>query len=213
MLYDNNNWIEKLLNAHIPKICIVRNEYITELNKFLESLPEYNKLLIAGSGLGLEAKILSKKANQVLGVDNNPFIVKMSQAYVQIPNVKFTLGDINNLPFEDKSYNAAILDFGTIGNFNDAEQIRITKELTRVSSNVYMDFYTEDFNHKRHRMYQEEGWSRVKIENGNLTNMDADTSRSLSKEHLNKIVAKANPDVKKIEFTPIKGFGYMTKIE
>jgi ubiquinone/menaquinone biosynthesis C-methylase UbiE len=209
--YNDPIIIERLLNSHIEKVCPARIDYNKLQEEYFKDNIRNSKVLVAGSGLGFEVAILSEYNKYVLGIDNNPLLIKMSQAYFQKPNIKFSLADFTNLPLERDSYDNAILNYGTIGNFNKFEQQNIINELLRVASTIHVDFYTPEGNSKRKDMYDQEGWRNVRIDTNAFISDDGGYSRIFTDLEFNDLVRSTGHF--NVSYTKLDGFGYYAKIE
>lgn len=209
--YDSQLFIERLLIEHDPDRCPTRADYIEKQNSILEDISRKN-ILVAGSGLGKEVELLAKKNKSVLGVDNNPFLITMSKAYVQGNNLMFIEEDFMNLPIYDKCYDISLLNFGTIGSFKEFEQRMIIQELMRVSKQSLIDFYTPESNETRINMYSEAGWKNVHVEKNAIVSDDGGHSQIFKREEFSDLVKSVSDSYKINQFIPIEGFGYMAQI-
>lgn len=208
--YDSDFIIEMMLNTHNPDLCPIRADFIEKEMKYIRKIGDPSKrILVAGSGLGLEVKEIAKRNQFVLGIDNNMTMIKMAQAYIKAPNIKFALGDFTNLALDDKSYDQSVLNFGTIGNFSERDQIRIIKELLRVSTSAHIDFYTPEATELRLKMYEEEGWRNVTVKGNAIVGPDA-YSKFFTLDEFSNLVSEAGGYIQ--QTYPIKYFGYMTRI-
>jgi len=70
-----------------------------------------DKVLDAGCGEGFYLMLLDKVYGcQVLGLDNDPKILERAKKWVkEKSNIKFAVGDVTNLPFENESFDKIIL--------------------------------------------------------------------------------------------------------
>ncbi|MGV8151288.1 MAG: class I SAM-dependent methyltransferase [Candidatus Woesearchaeota archaeon] len=208
--YGNPIVIERLINSHINAVCPACIDYNNLQEKYFKENINDSKVLVAGSGLGFETAILSEYNKYVLGIDNNPLLVKMSQAYFQKPNIRFSLGDFTNLALDTSSYDHAILNYGTIGNFNIFEQKNIIQELSRVAKVVHIDFYTREGNLNRKAMYDQEGWRRVRITDGAFTSEEGGYSQIFSKREFDNLVKSSGNF--RAKYSKLPKFGYYAKI-
>ena len=122
----------------------------------------------------------------------------------------FLKGDITQLDYDNKEFDSAILNMGTIGNFDN--KINVISELLRVARTVYFDFYppTPEGLEQRRRMYSEEGWTNVRIEGKKVVSNDGLDSKSLSKKKINEIVKSIKAKVKYYEY---HNFATMARIK
>ena len=212
--YTHSEFIIKLLKSHDAEICPIRKQFIDEETRYFKNHVRGGGVLVAGSGLGLEAKTLSNFNSYVLGIDNNPLLVSLSQAYISEPNVRFMLGDFTGLPIPDLEFDHAVLNYGTIGNFGSQDQKRIIKELTRVARITHIDFYTLQGG-LRLEMYRQEGWSGVQETRGAVITADGGYSQTFQDSEFIDLVKLAS-EKSGIELHPLDvsgiQFGYMAKI-
>ena len=92
---------------------------------------ELNALDLA-TGTGDVAFKLASKCNQVVGLDiaeNMIEIAKVKQSKKQIKNIEFIVGDAENLPFDDKSFDIITIAYGFR---NISDQSKALKEFNRV---------------------------------------------------------------------------------
>ncbi len=81
-----------------------REPLFRELVKSFQ-FPAWSKGLDAGCGIGSITKLLFDAVNEtgdVTGLDISPELISIAQN--RYPNIKFTTGDINDLPFHDNSF-------------------------------------------------------------------------------------------------------------
>jgi len=90
---------------------------------------------------------------------------------------------------------------GTIGNFEDKQSI--IKELTRVSTRFYFDFYKTGSIalEKRLKMYQQEAWFDLKVNEEKITNKLGFESDSISEDKIIKLAKDNNCAVKLYSLT------------
>jgi ubiquinone/menaquinone biosynthesis C-methylase UbiE len=75
------------------------------MRKIMDELPE-GPVLDAGCGTGRHTKYLVDAGREVLGVDANEGM--LAQAKQKLPDVEFRVGNVNDLPVEDASYNSIV---------------------------------------------------------------------------------------------------------
>lgn len=92
-------------HAGIYELC--KDDYPPILDE-LEKL-DFNNLLDVGCGTGPMIELLSKKYpdKHYTGLDLRPKMIEVANAK-KLPNTKFIVGDSENLPFEDDSFDAVI---------------------------------------------------------------------------------------------------------
>ncbi len=187
---NSNIIVEKLRRAHNPNLAIIRGTFFKAEYLFFRKNVRDQLVLVVGSGLGDDSFELVQYNKKVVGIELLSDLVLTSSQIKQklnLSNVEFYQED---LFFHNPSrkYDTSILNMGTIGNFNDKQKL-ITKLLS-YSKRVCLDFYLEDeMSLKiRKKMYQEEGWKNVKIENKKIVSEDGLESKSISKLELTKII-------------------------
>lgn len=204
--------IKRLESAHDIKRKHIRKDFFKAENKFFQAYIKNKKVLIAGSGLGHDTFELAKYNKEVIGIEIVEYFLDYSidkLKELKLNNVKLKLGDFTKLSYKDKYFDAAILNMGTIGNFDDKE--KVIKELLRVSKKVYLDFYKEDPTSLkiRKKMYEEEKWINVRIKGTTIKSDDGLESISIPKEEITKIVKKLKA---KVKYYPILNFATMAEI-
>lgn len=212
--YDDQLVLERLLQAHNPNVSPIRDDYMKKQYEFFHKNINNKYVLVAGSGLGKEVATLAKYNRFVVGIDNNPLLVKMSKAYFHGSNMLFKQKDfMNSFFFLNEKHDVSFLNWGTIGNFNELEQIKIINNLVGVSKEcTYMDFYTPDNNQNRIEMYTQEGWKNVRVKGNAIVSDDGGHSQIFTPKKFEKLVHSTNDSFKINAYYPIEGFGYMAKI-
>jgi ubiquinone/menaquinone biosynthesis C-methylase UbiE len=81
-----------------------------------------------GTGSGLFAEEFSKRNFKVTGIDSNPEMIKAAGKYV--PEAEFRIASAENLPFSDKSFDAAFM--GLVLHETD-DYLKALQEMKRVS--------------------------------------------------------------------------------
>ena len=188
---STENIKQRLLVAHDPKQATVRCQFFDAEYAFFRAHIRDQKILVAGAGLGHDSFELVGYNRAVVGVELlEPFVdYSRNQAKILgLDNVVFQQGDITSLLFSDGEFDSAVLNMGTLGNFDDKNQV--LHELSRVANHVYFDFYppTRDGLEKRRVMYSEEKWKNVRIEGTRVVSDDGLDSSSLSQKEVSGIV-------------------------
>lgn len=84
-----------------------RYDYLPILEELEKT--DFKDVLDVGCGPGTMLELLSKKypENNYIGLDLTPKMIEVANAK-NLPNTKFVVGDSENLPFEDESFDAVI---------------------------------------------------------------------------------------------------------
>lgn len=210
---DPMNIVKRLEIAHNPKQSIIRGKFFEKEHAFFNKYIKGKKVLVAGSGLGHDSFILARNNEEVIGIEILEPLVKIANFNLKknkIDNLCFMVGDISNLDYSDEEFDVAILNMGTIGNFENKG--KILRELLRVARKVYFDFYPPSRNNLeiRRKMYSEELWKNVRISKNRIISDDGLESTSLSKEEVNKIIRDIGA---KVKYHLLNEFSLMAEIE
>jgi ubiquinone/menaquinone biosynthesis C-methylase UbiE len=200
-----------LILANDPLLSKRRKLFFKSESNFFKKNITGQKVLVAGSGLGHDSAKLSKYNKKVIGVEILKKLHNYSKKKFRFKNLKFINKDIKDLDYKDKYFDSAVLNMGTIGNFNDRYILEIIKVLIRLSKTLYINFYKKDkvSLKERYKMYLEEGWLIPKIKNNIFYTSDGYFSRSFSKDDFNKYIIKLNLRVK---YYNLNKFTIMAKI-
>ena len=97
--FNDEEWWEKHFNRH-PSEKIVELFAMPRIKIIMDyvSINKNTKILDIGCGTGNFTYYFQKLSNEVRGMDNSPIMVKRN------PCNNITLGDANNIPFPDKSF-------------------------------------------------------------------------------------------------------------
>ena len=206
---DVQNIVRILNLAHNPDVAKIRTKFFAQEDLFFCREIQGTRVLVAGSGLGYEAMELARFNTEVIGVEIlSPLVVLANKEKEkrEILNPSFEQGDIIKLRFPDKYFGAAVLNMGTIGNFDD--KLSVVRELLRVAHKVILDFYTTNQKHfeERTRMYEEEGWKNVHVEGITFVSDDGLESKSIEESEFEDIAKKLNIHVR---FHPFYSFAKM----
>ena len=199
----------RLQRAHNESKSKIRHLFFEAENDFFRKNIRDKNVLVAGSGLGHDAFELAKYNKNVVGVEILENLLDLSQkalSKTQLDNVEFIFGDLKSLKYQDNNFDVSVLNMGTISDFENKQQV--LEELLRVSNKVYFDFYppNTDSLETRKRMYEEEGWQDVKIENKTIVSSDGLSSESVSEKNVREIAEDLGVD---IELYPICDFATM----
>ncbi|MBW2991345.1 class I SAM-dependent methyltransferase [Candidatus Woesearchaeota archaeon] len=114
--------LQRLCDAHNPKKARIRAKFFEKEFEFFSKHIRDQNVLVAGSGFGHDSFELAKYNKLVLGVELHPTLVEYSKKNAQrlgFSNINFEQGDITNLRFKKNTFDSAVLNMGTIGNFDD----------------------------------------------------------------------------------------------
>ncbi len=107
--YDQNEeqYAKSVMNLYPPQ----------DLDEFTALLPKSAKVLDAGCGPGRDTNLLTKRGYQAEGIDISRGLVDVAKK--QFPNLKFSVGNLLELPYETNSFdgiwaNASLLHFETV---------------------------------------------------------------------------------------------------
>ena len=205
---------QRLEIAHNPNQAVIRGQFLDAEYAFFQREIRGQKVLVAGSGLGDDSFVLAKYNRKVVGVELiEPFVgySRKRAEELGLDNIVFEHGDITNLRFSNGEFDSAVLNMGTIGNFNNKQMV--LSELLRVANTVYFDFYlpTPSGLEKRKKMYSEEKWTNVRIEGTRVISDDGLDSISLSQEEINTIVKSLGAKVKYHQFHEFSMMAEVTK--
>ncbi|MEK6926203.1 MAG: class I SAM-dependent methyltransferase, partial [Nanoarchaeota archaeon] len=150
---------QRLSTANNSKISKIRGKFFADEDNFYRKNIKNKIVLVAGSGLGNDAIRISKYNKKVVGIDILPKLVSFSEKRrkkLGIKNISFKVGDIKKLKYKNNSFDVAVLNMGTIGNFDNKAEI--IKELLRACKEAYIDFYQDSkkSRERRKKMYEEE---------------------------------------------------------
>lgn len=200
----NSDIIKKRLEvAHNPDQSIVRCQFFDAENIFFRKHVFNQRVLIAGSGLGNDSFELAKYNNEVIGIDLIQSFVEYAKKEAKgrkLKNVHFECKDITKLDYPEDYFDSAVLNMGTIGNFDDKE--KIISSLLKISKKLYFDFYPPIQKNlkKRKKMYEQEKWINVRIDGTKIVSDDGLDSLSLSEEEISRIIKSMGASVKYYRF-------------
>lgn len=211
--YQSLDYIRQRLEvSHDPRQSIIRGKFFQSEYQFFRKHIRNQNVLVAGSGLGHDSIELAKYNKSVVGVELIKVFFEESQKRIKnlrLKNIEFQHSDFTKLPYPNKYFDSAVLNMGTIGNFDDKHMV--LAELLRVAANVYFDFYPPNKKglEERKKMYKEEGWLNVRIKGVGLVSDDGLDSISLSPRDIEKVVRSLGA---KVEFYKLNSFSVMAEI-
>jgi hypothetical protein len=212
-LYHNPQWnLENMLRimcrCNNPDIAYTRMNFYYAEHIFFRKHIKNQSVLVAGSGFGMELLELSQYNKSVIGLEINPVLAGISRCYLRRDNIKIVDGDFMDIKYK-KEFDSSILNMGTIGNFDDEKKIKIIKELKRVSTKAYIDFYTAGNIAKRLKMYREEGWKNPRVESDAVISDDGLYSETYTIRRFKNLVKKSGYEAK---IYPMLQYAWMAEI-
>ncbi len=168
-------------------------------------------VLVVGSGLGHDTFDLARFNQEVVGID-------LITLFVEIANAQLTSHAATNVSFvvdnfftwdPGRSFDVAVLNMGTIGNFDDP--VRVMQRLLELAPAAYFDFYLpgNELMLLRQKMYEQEGWKSVCIVGNTALNYQGLDSTSFDPEILQHLASQADIEM---TFWPLVEFAVMAGI-
>ncbi|MEI6850176.1 MAG: class I SAM-dependent methyltransferase, partial [archaeon] len=107
------------------------------------------KVLELGVGNGKTLKsIVKDKPKSISAIDFSKKAIDICKSEFRDKKIEFIEGDVNDLPFEDESFDMVVCYY-VLNNLNKDDQIKTVKEIHRVLSNngkvLFEDFAKGDF--------------------------------------------------------------------
>lgn len=200
---------ERLLDSHDPKKATIRSKMLQSENNYFRANINNQNVLVAGSGLGHDTYELARYNRHVTGIELVPEFVDYSRRHIDLPNVNFVNGDFTDPKSIDGFFDSSVLNMGTIGNFDDPEEV--IRSLLDVSSSLYFDFYFKESKalEKRERMYKEEGWKNIRVIGDMIVSDDGIEFKSFSEEEMDSIMASIE---RSAEYSQLNDFVVMAKV-
>lgn len=191
--------VERLKIAHDPNQAKVRAYFFEKENEFFRRNINNQIVLVAGSGLGHDSFELAKYNKRVIGVEFDETLIQIAEKRAKelgLQNIEFRKEDITSLNYSTNDFNSAVLNMGTISNFDNKEGV--IKSLLRVSQTVYLDFYPPIPKGLkiRKKMYEEEKWNNVQIKDTAIISEDGLESVSITEKKMTEIVSSIDAKVK-----------------
>lgn len=204
--------IERLTTAHDSAKAKIRGIFFEKEYEFFRKHIKNQIVLVAGSGLGHDSFEIAKQNKKVVGVELLRELVGIAKEKLEklgFKNIEFKQGDFTDLQYPDSYFDSAILNMGTISDFES--RAKVVKELLRVARVIYLDFYppTRKGLKIRKKMYKEEEWQNVKIEGNAVVSDDGLYSASISKKEVLEMVDSIGA---KVKFYPLCDFAVMAEI-
>ena len=118
-LQSDNIAVQRLNASHDPAVSIIRTAFFAAEYAFFRKHIRNSNVLVAGAGLGHDSVELAAYNHSVVGIELHPELVRRATRqcnHEQRGNVTFVQGDMRKTTFTDQSFDAAVLNMGTIGN-------------------------------------------------------------------------------------------------
>ncbi len=200
-------------NAHNRELAPTRCAFFDDEFAFFETNIRNRNVLVVGCGLGHDSFELAKYNAHVTGIDIFPsYVAESTKRLKQFPhlqNVDFQVADILANNFSKNQFDIAILNMGTICNFDNKADFLL--EMTRVAHLAYVDFYIPgpSGREKRGKFYTEEGFIKVLLREDEFYNADGFSSKAISKEDFAKIVNESGLHA---SYIPINSYTLMAPV-
>lgn len=179
-----------------------KNLFQKEKDYLRSQIKPNSKVLDIGCGNGRNILSLVGVAGNITGLDNSEKAVEDArQNLKEYSNVEVVLGDALSLPFEDKSFNFAVLSM-TLVNFADGK-VKALEEMKRVvkdDGKVIISVYSEKALPERVSMYDQVG-AKIKSEKDGYVVFETEglTSEQFSKKELEDLANKAGLKIENYE--------------
>lgn len=145
-------WKAFIFNLIMPVYALLFHLQVKKYGRIVEKaagmidLSQYQSFLDVGCGNGALCFVLRKRGNRVAGVDYLPSMAAIARRNLKGTGVQITRANIlARLPFEDKSFDAAIASYVLHG-MHPAERQKVYAEMSRVAGRAVI-FY--DYNAKK----------------------------------------------------------------
>lgn len=128
--------------------------------KFVKEATKHNpkSALDCACGTGDIAFMMESEVPHVVGLDFSENMIEFAteRAKKQNSSVRFTVGDIQKLPFKDKEFDVATISFG----IRNVENLELgLRELSRVAKSVYI----LEFGQPRNKIYAQSYFGMLKM--------------------------------------------------
>lgn len=105
--------------------------------RLAERYVEGKEVIDMGCGTGDGTHRLAGTARSVLGVDISEGAVAYASSHYQAPNLRYEVGNVTDLPYEDESFEAAV-SFNTIEHLEDPERLVLQAKRLLKSDGVFV---------------------------------------------------------------------------
>ena len=203
-LYHGNedDLMHKMRLARDKNSCPLRNEFLDSENHYFRQHIRDSKILVLGSGLGHDSEELATYNSEVVGIELLTRLA-LEAGKSKSKNVRYITGNMFRMPFLDKTFDYAVLNMGTMGNFENPKTL--LTEMLRVANTAVFDLYVAS--ESRVAMYEQEGWKNVRVEKGSVVSDDGLDSKEFTQSQWNELFE----GIEKVVKTSINEFTVMVE--
>lgn len=190
-------------------------KWFREEKKYIQKSIKRNSLVLeVGCGDGRSITNILNITKNIVGIDHDQKAVdRATKNFSSSPRVKILLASAENMPFNDKTFDA-VLCIGTFSNFAEKKLI-ILNEVSRVLKDdgiIIVSTYSENALDERLRAYKALNLKVKEIQGTTCTfekSVGDNVSEQFTKEELRNIFSRVNLKVKNITKVDI---GYLCKL-
>ena len=143
---------DEFFQSNYDKIEIFYQNYFIQILKKLK----FESVLELGSGFGWNLKRINNefKCQKISGIDFSKPQIENSKAFLNNEKIDITEGDIENLPYENNSFDL-LFTFGVMMNVHKSKVDKVIEEAIRVSKKYIIhvepnsDYYTKELRSNR----------------------------------------------------------------
>ena len=176
--------------------------FIAEKNFLKQNISKDSIVLDVGSGAGRSMKELAPSVKEIIGIDNDPASIKISERNLKnINNTKVYHEDIENTHFEDQTFDIIFIGL-TFCNFGESKY-KVLSEIKRIlkdNGTFIFSVFNENALSSREETYQHyEGGYTIIDKNKGLVrfNKDHAISEQFSKDEIKSILNKTGFKINK----------------
>ena len=166
----------------------VQDWFQAEVNYLKSKIEPGARILDVGCGFGRHMALLAPAAQEVVGIDHNPDMIRKAQKQLsEFGNVKLLHQDAQNTGLPNDYFDWVICMTNTFGNFVD-KKLTILREMKRVckeEGKIIVSVFSDKALGLRKRDYQEkEGLHITNVENWVIYTQEGLVSEGFSKSQL-----------------------------